>query len=175
MIARLLGTRELTQPVILVAYSTEEPPFYDSGKMRSAVHAASVNPSDVEGMICLEMIGYYRGTQTWPNTVFALLYPDRSDFIAVGGGWPDRALVRQVKRGIRGAGGVPVYSFTGPRQALDGSDHINYWSRGIRAVLVTDTAFLRNPNYHTAGDTADTLDYDKMARLVDGVFRALTP
>lgn len=142
--------------------------------MGSAVHAASVNPEEVEGMICLEMIGYFRGEQLWPNTLFDLLYPDRGDYIAVGGGWDDRALVRRVKRAIRGAGGVRVYSFTGPRETLDASDHRNYWNRGMRAVLVTDTAYLRNPNYHTAGDTAETLDYGKMARVVDGIFSAVT-
>ena len=174
-LARLLGTtNELPRPVILVAYSTEEPPYFGSEKMGSAVHAESVDANAIEGMICLEMIGYFRGTQTWPNFVFDLLYPDRSDFIAVGGGWDDRALVRRVKRGIRGAGGVDVLSFTGPRETLDASDHRNYWNRGMRAVLVTDTAFLRNPNYHTAADTADTLDYQRMAGVVDGVFSAVS-
>jgi hypothetical protein len=141
--------------------------------MGSAVHAASVDPDGIEGVICLEMIGYFRGTQAWPNALFDLSYPDRADFIAVGG-WPDRELARKVKRAIRGAGGVPVYSFTGPRVALDGSDHINYWARGMPAVLVTDTAFLRNPNYHTTRDTADTLDYESMAAVIDGVFSAVS-
>jgi hypothetical protein len=79
-----------------------------------------------------------------------------------------------VKRAIKGAGGIDVYSFTGPRQTLDASDHRNYWSRGWPAVIVTDTAYLRNPNYHTRHDTPDTLDYTKMARVVDGVFSAVT-
>lgn len=173
-LARLLGKTPLRRPVILVAYSAEEPPFYGSELMGSAVHAASIDPGSVDGMICLEMIGYFHGAQRWPNALFDLLYPDRGDFIAVGGGWNDRALVRLVKRGIGGAGGVPVYSFTGPRAALHGSDHQNYWSAGMRAVLVTDTAFLRNPNYHTVRDTAETLDYGKMARVVDGVLSAVT-
>jgi len=172
-LARLLGQTKPRRPILLIAYSAEEPPFYGSEQMGSAVHAASIDPKNTEGMICLEMIGYFRGDQTWPNFVFDLLYPDRGDFIAVGGGWEDRALVRRIKRGIRGAGGVPVYSFTGPRAALDGSDHRNYWSRGMRAALVTDTAYLRNPNYHTSRDTAATLDYVKMGRVVDGVFNAV--
>ena len=173
-LARLLGTVKPTRPIILVAWSAEEPPFYGSRLMGSAVHAESVSPNDIEAVICLEMIGYFRGTQRWPNAVFDLLYPDRTDFIAVGGGWDDRALVRQVKRGIRGARRVDVLSFVGPREALQGSDHENYWSAGMRAVLVTDTAFLRNPNYHTPRDTADTLDYEKMAGVVDGIFCSIS-
>jgi hypothetical protein len=170
-LARLLGRNPPKTPVALVAYANEEPPFFGSEQMGSAVHASSVE--SVTGMICLEMIGYYTEEQTWPNSTFALLYPDRGDFIAVGGGWADRALTRHVKRAIKGAGGIDVYSFTGPRETLDASDHRNYWSRGWPAVLVTDTAYLRNPNYHTRHDTADTLDCAKMARVVDGVFSAV--
>jgi hypothetical protein len=38
--------------------------------------------------------------------------------------------------------------------------------------MVTDTAFYRNPNYHGPGDTAETLDYRKMAELVAGLYKA---
>ena len=41
-------------------------------------------------------------------------------------------------------------------------------------MLVTDTAYLRNPNYHAASDTAQTLDYERMAGVVDGVFNAVS-
>ena len=123
-------------------------------------------------MICLEMIGYFSEKQSWPNPLFAPIYPSRGDFIGVGGGWSDRALAREVKRAISAASDLPVVSFSGPRETSDASDHRNYWSHGWPAVMVTDTAFLRNPNYHTARDTADTLDYQRMARVVDGVFNA---
>ncbi len=174
-LARLLGSRTLQEPVVLVAFTTEEPPFFGSEQMGSAVHADSLQMEGqrVRGMICLEMIGYFSGEQTWPNGLFALLYPATSDFIAVGGGWRDRELTRHVKRAIRGAGGVNVVSFTGARETADASDHRNYWRRGWPAVIVTDTAFLRNPNYHTSRDTAVTLDYERMARVVDGVFSAI--
>lgn len=171
-LARLLGRTPPDAPVTLVAFSTEEPPHFASENMGSAVHAWALGGG--VGMICLEMIGYYAEKQTWPNRLFQWLYPDRGDFIAVGGRWPDRALTRHVKRAIRGAGGIDVYSFTGPAVTLDASDHRNYWAAGIPAVLVTDTAFLRNPHYHTTGDTADTLDYARMARVVDGIFTAVS-
>jgi hypothetical protein len=171
-LSRLLGKTNVATPIVLVAYATEEPPFYGSAQMGSAVHASSLD-GRIAGMICLEMIGYYADRQTWPNWTFAALYPARGDFIAVGGGWRDRGLARHVKRALQGAG-MRAYSFTGPRQTLDGSDHRNYWIAGHEAVLVTDTAYLRNPHYHTRDDTADTLDYDRMARVVDGIFTALT-
>lgn len=174
-LARLLGLHAPLRPVELVAYTTEEPPFFGSDEMGSAVHAEQLKRTrtGVAGMICLEMIGYFVGHQAWPSPIFDALYPTTGDFVAVTGGWPDRQLARDVKAAIRGSGGIAVYSFTGPRQMLDGSDHRNYWSRGWRAVMVTDTAFLRNPNYHTKRDTVDTLDFERMARVIDGVFNAV--
>lgn len=170
-IARLLEGRELHVPVILVAYTNEEPPYFGSAFMGSAMHANSLDGS-IRGMICLEMIGYYSDRQTWPNRLFQWIYPDHGRFVAITAGWDDRQLTRFVKRAMRGAGGIDVLSFTGARETSDASDQRNYWARGWPAVMITDTAFLRNPHYHTAGDTAATLDYTRMARVVDGVFNA---
>jgi hypothetical protein len=173
-LARLLAHQRLDRPIMLVAYANEEPPFFGSEDMGSAVHAAAVADSRraVAGMICLEMIGYYAAEQSWPNALFALLYPSEGDFIGVTGGWSDRQLARNVKRAIAGAGGVRVVSYSGFRETADASDHRSYWARGWSAVMVTDTAYLRNPNYHTRHDLAETLDYDKMARVVDGLLNA---
>lgn len=171
----MLGsTSDLKQPVTLVAFANEEPPFFGSDQMGSAVHAENLRATgrDVRGMINLEMIGYFSAEQSWPNALFALIYPASGDFIGVVGGWRDRHLTRHVKRAIAGGDENRVVSFTGPHETSDASDHRNYWRHGWPAVKVTDTAFLRNPNYHTAGDTADTLDYVRMARVVEGVFVA---
>ena len=56
---------------------------------------------------------------------------------------------------------------------VDFSDHRWFWKLGFEAVMLTDTAFYRNPNYHGPGDTADTLDYGKMAQVVEGLVRAV--
>jgi hypothetical protein len=50
---------------------------------------------------------------------------------------------------------------------MDWSDHRNYWSRGIPAIMITDTSVFRNKNYHQLTDAADTLDYDRMACLTE--------
>ncbi len=69
---------------------------------------------------------------------------------------------------------MPVLSFNGPRALdIDASDQRNYWDAGYPAVMITDTAFLRNPHYHTPDDTAGTLDYERMAGVVDGVLNAV--
>jgi hypothetical protein len=53
---------------------------------------------------------------------------------------------------------------------VDFSDHRNYWSAGYPAAMITDTSFYRNNRYHTAQDTPDTLDYERMAMVVKGVY-----
>ena len=168
-LARILDGRALPMRIELVAYANEEPPWFGSPWMGSAVHARSRKGQDVRGMICLEMIGYFTERQPAPNRLFRLLYPDRGDFIAIAGRWSDRALTRHLKRAIRGTG-FPAVSFTAPRDAgIDASDQRSYWDLGIPAVMVTDTSDLRNPHYHAPGDTAETLDYGRMARVVEGV------
>jgi len=173
-LARLLGASPPRTPVALVAYPNEEPPYFGSERMGSFVHAEELRTSGraVSGMICLEMIGYFGAEQRYDSWVIDALYPRSGDFIAVAGGWDDRALLRGVKKAMRGAGGVRVLSLTGPREMLDASDQRNYWMRGWPAVMITDTAYLRNPNYHAATDVAGTLDYVRMARVVDGIYNA---
>jgi hypothetical protein len=171
-LACLLDGRPLASRVELVAYANEEPPWFGSPWMGSAVHARSLKGQDVRGMISLEMIGYFTDKQPAPNFLFRLLYPSRGNFIAVAGRWSDRGLTRLVKRAIL-VTGFPAVSFTAPRDAgIDASDQRSYWDLGITAVMVTDTSDIRNPHYHAPGDTPATLDYGRMARVVDGVANA---
>jgi hypothetical protein len=74
-----------------------------------------------------------------------------------------------------GASTLPVYSINAPSfiPGVDFSDHLNYWNEGFPAVMITDTAFYRNHAYHTSGDTADRLDYRRMAMVVQGVYGAV--
>lgn len=173
-LARVLAQEALPVRVAFVAYSTEEPPHFASDAMGSAVHARSVENPKPEAMICLEMIGYYSEVQPWPSGLLDLMYPDHGQFIGVVGRPRDRSLVARVKAGLRARGEIEVISYAGPLfDGLDASDHRNYWARGIPAVMVTDTAFVRNPNYHTARDTADTLDFVRMSQVVNGLAEAI--
>jgi hypothetical protein len=84
-------------------------------------------------------------------------------------------LVRSVKRAMLAGGDLPIVSANAPRSipGIDFSDHLNYWALGYPAVMLTDTAFYRNPNYHAVGDMPDTLDYQRMAKLVDQIESAV--
>jgi hypothetical protein len=53
------------------------------------------------------------------------------------------------------------------------SDHRNYWKYGYDALMINDTAFLRNPNYHKTSDTIDTLDFKRMAEVVNGTYAVI--
>lgn len=175
-LARLLNTRSLEGAVELVAYSTEEPPWFGSDRMGSSVHARSLAEGGrgVSAMICLEMIGYFTERQPDQGILLDTLYPGHGQFVVVAGRWQDRQLTRRFKRAFRGATDLDVVSYSGPTVVgTDLSDHRNYWIQGWPAVMVSDTAFLRNNNYHRPSDTAETLDYDRMAATVDGVLNVV--
>jgi hypothetical protein len=172
-LARLLASAPVKPHVELVAYSTEEPPYFDTNLMGSVTHARSLHDGaePVRCMIALEMIGYYTDRQSYDIPLLGVIYPRHGRFAAAIGGWRERGLVRHMKRAFRGASSMPIYSYSGPAvPGVDFSDHRSYWDEDIPAFMVTDTAFLRNPHYHTPADTPDTLDYEAMAQVVDGVY-----
>ncbi|MBI4061055.1 MAG: M28 family peptidase, partial [Elusimicrobia bacterium] len=178
-LARLLGKDAPAAPTELVAYSTEEPPYFATADMGSARHARALKARGavIRAMISLEMIGTFSdepGSQAYPSPLLALYYPSRADFIAVVGDLRNAGLARRVKKAMR-AGGLPVYSINAPAfiPGIDYSDHASYWREGYPAVMISDTAFYRNPRYHTSRDTADRLDYRRMAQVVSGAFAAV--
>jgi len=179
-LARLLGRETLSRRVELAAYCLEEPPFFRTDRMGSAVHARSLRSSGarVRAMIALEMIGFFSdrpGSQRFPSAALTPFYPSTGDFVAVVGCVGQGGLVRRVKKAMIAAGGVPVASITAPRAVagVDFSDHGCFWDAGFPAVMVTDTSVLRNPNYHTCLDTPATLDYRSLALFVEQVLAAV--
>lgn len=135
--------------------------------------------SPVRLMVSVEMIGYFNdapGSQRYPQPLSGLLslfYPTTGNFIGVIGQAMDRSAVSEVRDLMAARNSLPVYSINAPSfvPGVDRSDHKNFWHAGFPAVMVTDTAEFRNTNYHTPGDTPDTLDYDRMARVVTGLYR----
>jgi hypothetical protein len=129
-------------------------------------------------MLSLEMTGFFsdeRNSQDVPFLPLRLFYPTEGNFIMVVSNLNNALLARRVKSAMRTASPLPVYSISAPSfvEGIDSSDHYNYWKNGYPAVMVTDTAYNRNKSYHTAGDTADRLDYRRMAMVVQGVYRAV--
>lgn len=125
-------------------------------------------------MVCLEMVGYYddrTGGQAFPLPFMSLLYSSTPNFIAVVGNLTSRGLVKRVARSIRQGSDLPVETLSAVSflPGVDFSDHRSFWKMGYPAVMITDTAFYRNPNYHGPGDTIDTLDFRKMSSLLEGL------
>jgi len=160
----------------LVAFSLEEA-YFDTPWMGSAVHAQSLVDEGVKVkcMICLEMIGYFSekpGSQGFPVSLLKAVYPTTGNFIGVVGKLWDRSLVKNIKVFMLQAADIDVCSINAP-PALWGanlSDHLNYWKNGFDAVMITDTAFLRNYNYHRVTDTIETLNFQEMAKVVKCVY-----
>ena len=50
------------------------------------------------------------------------------------------------------------------------SDHSTFWDQGFPALRDTDTAFLRNPNYHLTSDTMETLNFEFMQKVAIGIY-----
>jgi Zn-dependent M28 family amino/carboxypeptidase len=182
VLARLLAEHRppVTRRIEFVAFTLEEPPFFRTDAMGSAVHARSLRQRGVPvaAMVCLEMVGYFSDqprSQRFPMPGLGLLYPNTGNFVAVVGNLGGRRLTRDIKARMAGACAVPVHSINAPTlvPGVDFSDHINYWREGLPAVMITDTAFYRNPNYHLPSDTADTLDYERMAEVVKGLYSAV--
>lgn len=166
-------------PVELVAYCLEEPPYFRTEHMGSRRHARSLKAAGREPrlVLVLEMIGYFAdapGSQRYPVPGLSAIYPDRGNFIGVVGNYGSMAEVRQVKAAMRQAGTVPVEAIVAPAilPGIDFSDHASYWQEGMPAVMVTDTAFYRNSNYHRPSDLPETLDYVRMAGVVEAVAQA---
>ena len=181
-VARLMKPFEgrLRYRLDFAAYTLEEPPYFKTCLMGSYIHAKSLHDMGVKvrAMVCLEMIGYFSdepGSQTYPNRLLGLFYPDTGDFIGVVGRTWQRKLVRDVKKYMIQGSGIKVKSINAPKfiPGIEFSDHLNYWKFGYPAVMITDTAFYRNYNYHSAEDTIEKLDFAGMEEVVKGVFHAV--
>ncbi|RMD46195.1 MAG: peptidase, M28 family protein [Aquificota bacterium] len=125
-------------------------------------------------MICLEMIGYFskkKNSQQYPLPIFKLFYPDKGNFIGVVGKLGQRKITEKIKKLLEKSSNIPVYSANLPSiiPGVDLSDHRNFWHFGFNAVMITDTAFYRNPNYHRRTDTPNTLDFKRMSQVVNGI------
>lgn len=181
-LARLAVLEPSSKTVRFVAFTLEEPPLFRTRHMGSYVYAKSLKKEKVKvkGMISLEMIGYYcdrKGCQYYPFSFFKWFYPNKGDFIAFVGNVSSKAFTKRVKDAFMQASTLPVESLNTVSivPGIDFSDHSSFWKFGFPAFMVTDTAFFRNPYYHSAGDIANTLDFKRMALLIYGLKSALIP
>ncbi len=163
-----------------VAFTLEEPPFFRTNNMGSYVHAKSLKDKEVKviGMASLEMLGYFsskKGSQDYPFFLMRFFYPSKGDFIAIVGNFKSSKLVNHFHDHI-GRASIKSEKLTATSllPGVDFSDHKNYWKFGYQAIMITDTSFYRNHNYHESSDTIETLDFSKMAEVTRGIYFAIT-
>lgn len=174
-IARLLRDARCGRTIRYVAFVNEEPPFFFTRNQGSVVYARRCRErrDRIVAMYSLETIGCYLdgpGTQQYPFPL-GLFYPDVGNFIAFVGNLSSRRLVRRSIAAFRRHTPFPSEGAAAPGYlpGIFWSDHWAFWRQGYHALMVTDTAPFRYPHYHAAEDTADKIDYERMARVVVGL------
>ena len=180
-LARRFDGQPLDRTIRWVGYTNEENSNSAGGLMGSFVSArnAQNRGEQVVAMMSLEMLGYYDetpGSQRYPfdQSMAACLgmeLPDTGDFIGVVGRFEDRDLIDTIAASMRSSERANVVAAALPAvvSAIWRSDHGNYWLAGYNAVMITDTSEFRTPHYHKQSDTIDTLNFDRMAGVVDAL------
>lgn len=183
-VSRLLREHISQRTARYVAFACEEPPYFNVDAMGSQHHArvSRQRGDNIVGMLCLEMVGYYslhKGSQAIPPAIPQWLHrflPKRGNFLAAVGNLPSWKLNWQFRRGFRrGTRRMPLFTICLPEKIneIRLSDNSSFWDQGFPALMLTDTSFLRNPNYHQATDTPETLDYPRMTEVTLGVAAAM--
>ncbi len=174
-LARLMADAEPARTVRFVLFANEEAPYFHTKAMGSRVYAkrARKRGEPIVVMFSLEMLGFYStepASQEYPPFL-SLFYPDRGDFIAFVTCLRYRQALADSIGAFREQAKFPSEGISAPPivAGVDLSDHWAFWQEDYPAIMVTDTAFFRNPNYHMKTDTPDTLDYERFARVVDGL------
>lgn len=157
----------------IVLFANEEPPFFGVGLMGSQVYAKYLHDKkeNITAMYALDALGYYseqEKTQHYPY-MFAPFYPSKGNFVAFVGNLHSRTLVVDTVTSFRKTAKFPseAISALGNIPGISYSDHRSFYEYDVPALMITDTAFNRNPHYHTVQDTIDKLDLGKMAQLTD--------
>lgn len=179
-LARYTIQEEISLPVCFVAFTAEEPPTFSTHHQGSKIFVKSVKEKkdEVLGAIILEMVGYTSNEQAYPMVLKWMGYPSKGNFIGIVGNRKSKKFGQSIFQSFKKNEQLPVETLFVPFNGwilpdTRRSDHSSFWDAGLPAVMITDTAFFRNPNYHTPQDTFDTLDYFFMAKLVKSLLITL--
>ncbi len=179
-LARRAAAKPPSVPLRFAAFTLEEPPTHATRHQGSRVFVRRMFEAgeSVAGAIILEMVGLTTPKQDYPVFLQWAGYPKTGDFIGIVGNRRSRAFGERVLSGMKRNPKLPVESlfvwFNGWLLADTRlSDHAPFWDKGLPALMITDTAYFRNPHYHGPGDRAETLDYAFMANLVRSLELAL--
>lgn len=178
-LANMLRDRQFSRTLRFVAFTNEEPPNFMTADMGSNHYAkrSAVEKENIVAMISLETIGYYSdesGSQHYPPPL-GFFYPDKGNFIAFVGNLRSRSLVTRSLQLFREYATFPSEGIAAPSiiPGISWSDQWSFWKQGYQAIMITDTAPFRYPDYHSPRDTPDKVDYEKMVYVVKGMKKVI--
>ena len=176
-LARSIAKEQINSDIEFVGFVNEEPPYFKTEQMGSKVYAKKEKDKNtkIKVAIILEMLGYYSnnlGSQKYPPPL-GIVYPNRGNFLLVVGNKDSKELVNAFSKSFKSNSELPIKTISINVQGTDFSDNWSFWQEGYKAIMVTDTAFYRNSNYHKEGDTYGTLNYEYMAEGIQGILSSV--
>ena len=159
-----------------VGFTNEEPPWFQTNDMGSMRYAerCQMRGETITAMIAIESVGYFSdkpNSQRYPPDI-AGQYPTTGNFVAIVANLESAPLGEFVHASFQD---MPAEfgAFPAITPGIGWSDHWSFWRNGYPAIMITDTAPYRNPNYHQAGDTLDTLDLNRLAKTAEAMEAAI--
>jgi Zn-dependent M28 family amino/carboxypeptidase len=175
VLARMARQRPTARTRRFVAFVNEEPPFFLTSLMGSRIYAreAARRGDRITAMLSLETIGCFSDaprSQSYPFPL-SLFYPGTGNFIGFVGNLASRPLARRIMSVFRENSRFPSEGVAAPAiiPGIGWSDHWSFWKEGYQAVMITDTALFRYPQYHTEFDEPSRVDCARVARLISGL------
>ena len=176
---RLLSMFNYKRTLRFVAFTLEEPPFYSTELMGSMYHAGRCKKQNVkiDLMVCLEMIGYAgsKYKQSYPDDLSRKQCPDRGNFLTVVAIPSSSAYAHLWKKIYNRHAKIKLFDIIAPASipGIDLSDHYSFNKNGYPSIMLTDTAFYRNRNYHTEDDRYETINFRFLTENVINSFITL--
>ena len=176
-LVRILSKEKLNYPIEIVAYTLEEV-WPMIGSMTHAILLRKTG-IPVYGMVGFEMIGYFDDrakSQSYPVKAMKFIYGNKGNFIVLAQKVKAGTFVKNFSAGFKKMATIDTKIFKASSKnikVISTSDHSNYWNHGYDALMITNTAHYRNPNYHKKTDTMETLDIPKMMKVIDATALAL--
>ncbi len=178
-IFRLLSRHGSARTVRFVAFTLEEPPYFDSDSMGSFVHAKGCKKrkENIRLMISLDMLGFGSPllTQSFPHEAMQKKYPQKADYLAVAALPSNSQSAYLFKKVYNRYARKKIYEVVAPASiaGINESDHASFHRNGFRSILVTDTGAYRNSNYHTEDDSFARVNFRFLADNIVNIFKAV--
>ncbi len=174
-LAEYFSANPIKYPIQLIAFDMEE-----YGLLGSAAYTDKLKHENqkIRLMISLEMLGYCDrapNSQQYPAGLDKF-YPNTGDFIGLIGSIPtipDLLHLQHHMKSVVSCEWLPAgwrgLAIPDTRR----SDHAPFWDAGYKALMVTDTANMRNPHYHKSSDQLETLDLEFLTQVCQGLIEGI--